>query len=308
MNTQNQVKGVPVKRWLDVALLTYTLAGPFVNILTKRLGQSGRTVQTTQEDVQTTQPDIRQRLNELTLETRQWVAEQVQQLNEQARQLQAQSRQLRKATRRESKQRRKLLAQLRESGVDLSKDMLERSEQLTEELVERGGKITQDLLERSGELTQELAKRGGKITHDLAERGEHLLEPVRKRDRNFWAIVGFGVGLVVAGVVTYRLVRQRVMQSEMEQDEHIELPQSDSWNGAQSRPAGEIRHIDEGGISVATLEIVDVETNERPDDAAFVGVVSTRLYYPVDTTFEPEDVVYFISEEEARAQGFIPAE
>ncbi len=238
MNTENRVKGVPVKRWLDIALLTYTMAGPFINTLTKRLRQSGRPEQTRQEEVQATQPDMRQRLNELTLESQQWVAEQVQQLNEQARQLQVQSSQLRKATRRMAKQRRKLVAQLRESGIELGKDLLKRSERMTEELVERGGKITQDLLER----------------------------------------------------------------------EHIELPQSNSWDGTQSRPVGEILHIDQGGISVATLEIVDVETNERPADAAFVGVKSTKLYYPVDTDLEPEDVVYFLSEEDARIQGFTPAE
>ena len=308
MNTENRVKGVPVKRWLDMALLTYTLAGPFINTLTKRLRQSEQPEQIRQKEVQATQPDTRQRLNELTLESQQWIAEQVQQLNERARQLQAQSRQLRKAMRREAKQRRKLMAQLRGSGKELGKDLLKRSEHLTEELVERGGKITQDLLERSEELTHELAERSGKVTRDLAERGEHLLEPVRKRDRNFWALVGFGVGMVVAGVVTYRLIRQRMVQLEMGQDEHIELPQSDSRDGRPSRPMGEIRHIDQGGISVATLEIVDVETNEQPADAAFVGVISTKLYYPVDTDLEPEDVVYFLSEEEARTQGFTPAE
>lgn len=297
MNTENQVKGVPVKRWLDVALLTYTLAGPFINILTKRLGQSGQSEQTRQEEEQTTKPDMRQRLYELSRESQQWVAEQVQQLNEQAQQLQAQSRQLRKAMRRQTKQRRKLVSQLRESGIELGKDLLKRSERLTEELVERGGQLSQDLLERSGEFT-----------HDLAERGEHLLEPVRKRDRNFWALIGFGVGMVVAGVVTYRLVRKRIVQSEIEQDEQIELPESDSWDGVQSRPKGEIRHIDQGGIPVATLEIIDVETDERPADAAFVGVLSTKLYYPVDTDLELEDVIYFLSEEEARTQGFTPAE
>src|SRR5438034_5676955 len=49
------------------------------------------------------------------------------------------------------------------------------------------------------------------------------------------------------------------------------------------RPAGEISYIDQGGTSVATLEIVDVETIEQPADAAFVGVNSTKLYYSVDT-------------------------
>lgn len=271
------------------------------------------------EIMQATQADTRERWNELALESRQWVAEQAEQLNEQARQLQAQTHKLRKALRREARQRRKLFEQVRESGVDLGKDLLKRGEHLTEKLVERGGKVTQnfldfggktahDLAERSGEVTHELAKRSGKVTEELAKRGERLLEPVRKRDRNFWAIVGFGVGLLAAGVVTYRLVRRRAARPEMEQDEHIELPQSGSWNGTQNRPAGEIRHIDQGGASVATLEIVDVETVEGPDDAVFVGVVSTKLYYPVDATLEAKDLMHFISEEEARAQGFKPAE
>jgi hypothetical protein len=99
-----------------------------------------------------------------------------------------------------------------------------------------------------------------------------------------------------------------VTRQEIEQDEHIELPSSDSWNGSGSRPAGEISYFDQGGTSVATLEIVDVETIMKPADAAFVGVKSTKLYYPVDTEIEPKDLVYFTSEEEAKAQGFTAAQ
>jgi hypothetical protein len=267
---------------------------------------------------QTPQSDVRQRLNELTLQSGQWVAEQAQQLREQARQLQSQSRQLRKALRREAKQRRKLLKQIRAPGTNSSKDLLKRSERLTGEFVERGGKLSQDLLERSGkavqglaersaEFTQEMAKRSSKVTHEIAGRRENLLESLRKRDRNFWAIIGFGIGLVAATIVTYRLVRQRVAQQVTEQEERIELPLSDSRNSTQGRPAGVIRHIDQGEAPVATLEIVDVEMTERPADATFVGVVSTKLYYPVDSALEPGDVVYFVSEEEAKAQGFTAA-
>src|SRR6266496_2694222 len=82
---------------------------------------------------------------------------------------------------------------------------------------------------------------------------------------------------------------------------------SNSWNGSGGRPAGEISYIDQGGASVATLEIVDVETIEQPADAEFVGVNSTKLYYSVDTELEPNDLVYFTTEEEAKAQGFTAA-
>jgi hypothetical protein len=260
------------------------------------------------EVLQATQADVRQRWNELSQESRQWVTEQVEQLNEQAQQLQAQSRQLRNALRREARQRRKLLMLLRESGTVFGKDLLKRGSELTQNLKDFGGKTTSDLSARGGELTQGLTRRSGKITDELARRGERLLEPVQKRDRTFWTVVGFGVGLAAAGVVTYQLVRRRMAQQVTEQDEHIELPQNDAWNGSVGRPAGEIRHIDQGGTSVATLEIVDVETVERPSDAAFVGVINTKLYYPVDTAIDPNDlVVYFPTEEEARTEGFTAA-
>jgi hypothetical protein len=44
-------------------------------------------------------------------------------------------------------------------------------------------------------------------------------------------------------------------------------------------------------------------------DASFVGIVSTRFYYPIGTSLiEVEDLVYFNSEEDAQAQGFTRAE
>jgi hypothetical protein len=99
-----------------------------------------------------------------------------------------------------------------------------------------------------------------------------------------------------------------VAQQEIEQDEQIELPSSNSWNGSGSRPIGEINYVDQGGTSVATLEIVDLETIEQPADAEFVGVKSTKLYYSIDTELEPKDLVYFTTEEEAEAQGFTAAQ
>jgi hypothetical protein len=318
MNVENQVKEGRLKRWMDVAMLTSTLISPFVNAFLKQLRQREQSAQSVQKNVRTAQPDIRQRLDELAVESRLWVAEQAQQLNKQARQLQAQSRQLRKALRREARQRRMLLDQMRESGIGRSQHLLERGQRLTGGLVERGGKISQDLLAlggktaqdlagRSGQFTQDLAERSGKVTQGLTERGGHLLEPLRKRDRNFWTIVGFVAGLLAAGIATYLLVRRRMAQQGTE-DERIELPQSESWSAPQSRPVGEIRHLDQLGAAVATLEVVDLDKNERPADAAFVGVVSTKQYYPVATALEAQDLVYFPSEEEAKAQGFTAAE
>jgi hypothetical protein len=303
MNSESQSKKNQARRWLNVPLPMSKMGNP-VNTLLKRSRQGAQSTQTAQENVQTT--DMRQRLNELSAETRQWVAGQVKQLNEQARQMQAQSRQLRKALLHEARQRRKLVRQIRKSGVDLSQDLLKRSENVTGELVERGGKITQDLLERSGQAARDLAERSGKVTHDLARRGEHLLEPVRKRDRNFWSIVGFVAGLALAGFVTYRLVRRRVTGQQADQGEHIELPQSENWKGVRHRPAA--RHLEREGATVATLQAVDVEGTDRPAGAVFIGVLSTKQYHPIDTPLELEDVIYFASAEEAQARGFTAAQ
>ena len=316
MNSESQSKKNQARRRLNVRLPRSKMGNP-VNTLLKRSPQDvarelasrlrlkppqgAQSTQTVQENV-----DMRQRLNELSSETRQWVAGQVKQLNEQARQMQTQSRQLGKALRREARQRRKLVHQIRKSGIDLSQDLLKRSENVTGELVERSGQAARDLAERSGEFAQQLAERSGKVTHDLARRGEHLLEPVRKRDRNFWSIVGFVAGLALAGFVTYRLVRRRMAGQQADQGEHIELPQSETWKGMRHRPEG--RHLEREGATVATLQAVDVENTDRPAGAVFIGVLSTKQYHPIDTPLELEDIIYFASAEEAQARGFTAAQ
>ncbi|MGH2495620.1 MAG: hypothetical protein ACRDIV_13050 [Ktedonobacteraceae bacterium] len=290
------------RRWLRTAMLTYTLAGPAISAWIKRRASRGSqaivtAAQALPEAAQSRQADFRERLEELTREGRQRAAEQAQHLRDQASQLQAQSRQLRKAVRKEAKQRRKLLAQMRDSGLEWSQDMLKRGENLTGDLVERGEEITHDL-----------AKRGRKATRKLAKRSQKLLKPVRRQNRVLWTAAGFGVGLVVAGAITYRLVRGRAMKQALEEDQSIELPQGGSRNGTVAHPAGKIHHVDQSGASVATLEAVTVENAERPENAAFVGVISTQYYYPVDTELDLTDLIYFLSEEEARARGFKAAE
>ena len=272
-------------------MLTYTLAGPVIRAwINRRVKQGSQAVaeaaQALPEVAQSRQADLRERLEELTRESRQKAAEQTQNLRDQARQFQKQARQLRKALRKEAKQRRKLLAQMRDSGVEWGQDMLKRGERLTEELVER-----------SEEVTQELAKRGRKL----------VKKSTKEQNRVAFMIAGFGVGLVIAGAITYRLVRNRAFREALEEEEAIELPQSDEWTVA-THPAGEIVHVDQNGTTVTKLETVTVENNGRPENAAFVGIISTQSYYPVDTELEPTDLVYFLTEEEAQAQGFKSAE
>ena len=258
-------------------------------------------------------------IKEVVQDSREWVEDQIEELSKQVKQLQKrsrkqvkqlqkQSRKLRKSLRREARKRRVYWTMFRVLLLNTSKYLQNRGGNLKGGLVERGGKATQNVFDLGGKTTHDLAERGGEFTQELAKQGQRLLEPVRRRDRTFWSIVGFSVGLIAAGTITYQLIRRRVAQQEIEQDEHIELPSSNSWNGSGSRPIGEISYADQGGTSVATLEIVDVETIEQPADAAFVGVRSTKLYYSIDTELEPKDLLYFTTEEEAKAQGFTAAQ
>ena len=340
MSTENKIPQVARNRWLRWALLTYTLASPAINNALERVRHRSKALQKLareqQGNVSSVQADAINRLEDLTTESQRLVAQQVRRLRAEARQLRTQSRQLRRAVRDEARQRRKLLKAMSESGVDWSQDVLrqgsqfaegivERGGQLLEDVVERSGKATQEVTERGGQLVQELAKRGNKVTRDLAkrsktvtrdarERGEELLQPVRARGGGFWTLIGFGVGLLAAAFITYRLVRRRVELQELEADESFELPQSHVWNGvgaetSRSQPAGEIRHVDDIGTAVATEPVIEVEEMLVSSDASFIGIASTRFYYPADTTLEGvEDLVYFNSEEEAQEQGFTRAE
>lgn len=270
---------------------------------------------------------VESQVKEVVQESREWIEDQIEELGKQAKQLQHRSRKqvklLRKQSRKQikqlQKQSRQLQKNLRREAKKRSRDwttflnntgkyLQDQGDSLKVGLAERGGKITQNVLDVGGKTTQNLVERTNDVTQVLAKQGQRLLEPVRRQDRTFWSIVGFSVGLVAAGTITYQLVRRRMVQQVIEEDEHIELPSNNSWNGLGGRPMGEISYIDQRGTSVATLEMVDVETIEQPANAAFVGVKSTKLYYPVDTELEPKDLIYFTSEEEAKSQGFSSAE
>jgi uncharacterized protein YjeT (DUF2065 family) len=286
-------------RWLRTALLTYTLAGPAIRAWIKRRAEEGSqaiatAAQTIPEVAQSRQADFRERLEEVTRESRQRAVEQAQQLLVQAAQFQKQARQLRKALRKEAKQRGKLLAQMRDSGLEWSQDMLKRGENLTEDLVDRGD-----------EMRRDLAKRGRKATRKLVKQSRKL---AKEQNRGLWMVAGFGVGLVAAGAITYWLVRNRALSQALEEDQAIELPETESWNGLTAQPIGEIVRVDQDGVTVTTLEAVTEPDADRPENATFVGVISTQSYYPVDTELDFTDLVYFLSEEEARAQGFKAAE
>jgi hypothetical protein len=204
---------------------------------------------------------------------------------------------------------------LTERGTELGKGLAKRGSKLTRNLTERGS----DLVERGSELGQDLVKRGSDVTHDLVERGGNLLQPARKRKSTFWTVFGFTTGMVVAAVLTYVFVRRRMAQHIAALDEQIELPPRNSdWHFTDaSKPGGEIRHLDTNG-SVATMSAVGVQQQVQqapqaqpagtPTDAAFAGVVGSKIYYPInELPSGAKDVIYFATLEEAQAEGYTAA-
>jgi len=295
-NTNTETSG---GRWLRVSLLTLTMVAPIVNSIMDYFRKRAELDGASTAD----QVSSRQRLDELTYATRQRAGAQAQQLQNWA---QDWSQDLRKRG-------EDLAEDLAAQSGKISQDLLARGSKVTRDITKRGSRVQRDITKRGRKVTRRLAKRSKKLSHDLTERGNQLLQPNRKRNSTFWTIFGFSVGMVIAAVVTYLLIRKRLERQALEAEQQFELSQvrSGERQGEQGKPAGEIIYMDNEGAVIATVEAVDLDTGEvvAPADAAFVGVVGTKRYYPIEVTLDDGlELVYFVSEDEARAQGYSVAE
>jgi hypothetical protein len=189
-------------------------------------------------------------------------------------------------------------------GEGLADDLRSRGSKFSQAVQERSSDFTRDLLEKSEaarkqseQALKELTERSEKAARKLSKQGKQISQELTQGNRRkYLAALGFSIGLVTAGIIAFVLMRKRVQQQqEPEEDQHILL----SLNGHQNQ---------EPAIPAT------------PEDARLLGVVSTKRYYPVETPLdqlptpptgageEPSDIIYFSSEEEARAQGFTAAE
>ena len=235
---------------------------------------------------------------------------------------------------------------LKERSSQLSQAVAERGSQLTQDLAERSSKLTQDLTERSGEISQELARRTRQARRELAGRdrnfwillgfGTGLVATavitylfIRRRlqraaeeqppiqlsydDTTTNATVGnpingqlrgniYSVGAngtkleaqTTGTVTTNNIVTNAASETTLPSLSTNETP-------------GTISPVENAEVASPATEI---SRTTAPADAAFVGVSSTKQYYPAETPLdqlhngEAVDVVYFSSEDEARRQGF----
>jgi hypothetical protein len=185
--------------------------------------------------------------------------------------------------------------QISHTQRDLGRNLAGRREDTTRQLRRGGRKLGRNLSERRDDAARQIRKQ----REALSERGEQLLKPMRGRGA-FWSILGFVSGVLVAGGITYWLIKRVLHKDEEQAEDAIELEvREGSMNGVVYRGGREIRPASRAGTAVVTRYTTSAGPATR-----FAGVLSSRRYYPLESKPDVQDMVFFDSEEDARAEGF----
>ena len=212
-----------------------------------------------------------------------------------------------------------MVYRLRRQGRNLSRNVLDRKEDATRQLSRQTRDLGRNLSGRREVATRQLRRQGRGLGRNLAgrredaarqmskqrtylsERGGQLLEPVRQS--KFWSAFGFVSGLLLAGGATYWLVKRGLSRTLPQEEEGIELEVREPLNGVSRRPTGRTRSVNQGGTVVATRPATTAGPTTQ-----FVGVLSSRRYYPLERKPDERDLVFFDNEEDARSEGYTAAE
>lgn len=184
----------------------------------------------------------------------------------------------------------------------------------SQQLLKRGEDLTHELRERGSELTHELAKRGEVVSKELKQRSSVAARELYEQRSAFWITFGFAVGLTATTITAYLLVRKRMRRLDEEADIQI------TWSGSLYNLP--LNSPEAGSDNQEMQEMAPVAEQTRfaiPANAAFVGVINTRRYYPIETPLDQlaasnngsegiTSITYFTSEEDALAHGFTSAE
>ncbi len=330
--TDNQQAESGTERLLRIGTLTLTVLGPVINTMAARLAdrleRGGKRTKDLEaldvEDIQK-QLNVKQPLSDALRERGEVLVQELEELVERGTKL-SQSLISRSG---------EVTHDLAERGNTASQDLLRRSEEIraelrkrSQKLNKRSQKVAKDLNKRSQKVAKELSRRSEKVAKELSKRSRQATRQISERDGTFWVISGFIVGLTAAGIVAYLLIRQRVQQQQ-EAEQSFSLPQNGYLNPStsaqgkasiHSTPAPVIQPSTQSSLTEDSTPAVAVADQEKmmpaalsvPSNAAFIGVVGTRRYYPASTPPDqlavPEtgknDVIYFTTEEEAQRQGY----
>ncbi len=218
-----------------------------------------------------------------------------------------------------------------------NQELLKKGEVLSEELQDRWSKLSQLMAERGSELSHELAKRSQQVTKELRTRSRAAQQGLAEQDRRLWIFLGFGVGVSIASVVTFLLLRKRFkpltnddIPIQLTYDDtdatfdHINNGNIRSFSAVSAARVAPSTKASEQTTSEVTPNVPVAEDQSGTDesgemtlraDARLIGVVSSKQYYPARTpiteiTESPDQslaLIYFASEEEAEAQGYTAA-
>jgi hypothetical protein len=268
------------------------------------LERSSRVTQNLAEWGDETAHRLRQQGKHLTQDAAEWGDETVHRLRRQGQQLVGNAAEWGDET----------AHQLRRKGQHLVQNLQEGRAETVRTLRRQGRSVGRGLAQQREEMARQLRRQGRVLGRNVTERREDVSRRLRKqRDRLHapgskhsgpaWSIFGFVAGLLLAGGMTYWLVRRGLGKRRASKQEQIGLPQRETLNGSSTR-SGDVRYSRQGSTAVATrLGATSVEPATR-----FVGVLGTRRYYPLERQPEAGDLVFFVSEADAVAEGFTAAE
>jgi len=214
------------------------------------------------------------------------------------------------------------LYRLRRQSRWLSRTLLDRKEDTARQLVLQKRHLGRNFADRRDDTTRQIRRQGRKLGRNFTDRrddaarqmrkqrgylGEHggqLLQPAQpERKSTVWSVLGFLAGLLLAGGITYWLIRRGIESSLVREEEGINLDEREPLNEVGYHPDRGGRMNNLGGAIVATRLATSASPTTR-----FVGVLSSKRYYPIGLHPDVRDLVYFDREEDARAEGFISAQ
>lgn len=270
---------------------------------------------------------LRKQGKQLAQQTSDWRDDTTQRLRKQGKQLAQQTtdwrdgttpglyKQSREVTQHMAEWRDDLIYTLLRQGQHFLQNLIDHRDETTRTLRKQGRQLGRNLADRTDDVAWQLYKQRRRLGRNLIEQRDDAARHLRKRGRELnrnlgehntlWSILGFATGLLVAGGATYWLMKRMFHHAEGEEVEQIELQRRGTLNGiGMGTTGGEIRYSSQGGTAVATRRTTRADPTSR-----FVGVLSTLRYYPIE--HQPEaserDLVFFRSEEDARAEGFMEA-
>jgi hypothetical protein len=231
-----------------------------------------------------------------------------------------------------------------------SKELAKRSEKVSRELAKRSQDVANVVAQRSREASARLPERNGTFwtifgfTIGLTVTAAAVFWFIRRRlqggslenqsfqiAQNGHLSNGSGRPQTTPGQATPAKSQQNQAPATQPQavQPAVAIAEPVSEIDAQAKPetatpAPELQHtptpVVTGQVNVSVTPAAEETPTptgaERPLDATFIGVVSTKRYYPVETPLdqlqegqeEPLNVIYFASEDEAKEQGFSAAE